>query len=52
MNGAGIMNRAFVKEGDGWHICAQKRESCLYADEKGNCILETCRVYGEDKKEE
>lgn len=45
------MNRAFVKEGDGWQMCQRMRESCLYADENGQCILDSCRIFGEEEQE-
>lgn len=40
------MNQAFVKENDGWQMCKEKRESCLFADENGYCMLNECRLYG------
>lgn len=40
------MNQAFVKENDGWHKCEEKQESCLFAEENGECMLEECRHYG------
>ncbi|MDO4732307.1 MAG: hypothetical protein Q4B50_02155 [Bacillota bacterium] len=42
------MNRAFVSENDGWGFCQAKRESCIFADEKGLCCLAYCRLYGEE----
>ena len=42
------MNRAFVSENDGWGFCQEKRESCIFADEKGQCCLAYCRLYGEE----
>lgn len=44
------MNRAFVKEGDGWQMCHKKNESCLYADENGRCVLEKCRFYADEEE--
>ena len=41
------MNRAFVSENDGWGFCLDKRESCMFADEKGQCCLSSCRLGGE-----
>ena len=37
------MNRAFVKDNDGWNRCKFKMESCMMADEKGGCILDVCK---------
>ena len=42
------MNRAFVSENDGWGFCQEKRESCMFADEKGQCCFVYCRLYGEE----
>ena len=39
------MNRAFVSENDGWSFCQEKMESCMFADEKGICVLDECRHY-------
>lgn len=45
------MNRAFVSENDGWGFCREKMESCMFADEKGLCVLEACRLYPPKKGE-
>ncbi len=37
------MNRAFVKDNDGWNRCKFKMESCMMADEQGGCILDVCK---------
>lgn len=37
------MNRAFVKDNDGWNRCKYKMESCMMADEQGGCILDVCQ---------
>lgn len=39
------MNRAFVGENDGWRRCAEKMETCMFADENGKCVLDECRLY-------
>ena len=36
------MNRAFVKDNDGWNRCKFKMESCMMADEAGGCLLDRC----------
>ena len=38
------MNRAFVKENDGWNRCKYKMESCMMADEQGGCLRDTCTL--------
>ena len=37
------MNRAFVKDNDGWNRCKYKMESCMMANEQGGCILDVCK---------
>ena len=37
------MNRAFVKDNDGWNRCKFKMESCMMANEQGGCILDVCK---------
>ena len=41
-----MVSRAFTKETDGWQLCQEKREQCLFADENGYCLVDTCRIYG------
>jgi hypothetical protein len=38
------MNRAFVSESSGWYFCHSHRESCAYADERGQCIFGRCKL--------
>ena len=46
------MSRAFIKENDGWQLCKEKREHCLFADENGRCIVDPCRIYGGTSNQE
>jgi hypothetical protein len=36
------MSRAFTIEGDGWSYCPPKRQTCMYADDQGNCLAREC----------
>jgi hypothetical protein len=38
------MSRAFVTESDGWFYCRSHQQSCLYADERGQCVLPACKI--------
>ena len=38
------MNRAFVKENDSWNRCKYKMESCMMADEQGECLRDRCTL--------
>ena len=36
------MSRAFVTENDDWKFCIQKKDTCMFADETGKCVLKIC----------
>jgi hypothetical protein len=38
------MSRAFVSESDGWLYCRSHQQTCLYADERGQCVLPECKI--------
>lgn len=46
------MSRAFVSENDGWRRCVKYKEDCMMADQNGKCVLEHCRQYPEEDKNE
>jgi hypothetical protein len=46
-----VLSRAFTRENDDWVYCKKMMESCMFADEAGECPLVECKYTQEKKKE-
>ena len=46
------MSRAFTSENDGWRYCQEKRRSCMFADERGKCLISKCKYDRADDEKE
>ena len=44
------MSRAFVKDNDDWFYCIRYKDTCMFANENGDCFLKQCKKQKEKDK--